>query len=53
MDDVLIMWNSYESLAKVKESLKAHFKMKDLGSAQFPHRGRDQAKARRRLLYGA
>ena len=35
VDDLLIVWNNKESLAKLKERLKEHFKMKDLGSAQF------------------
>lgn len=33
VDDLLIVWSSRESLAEVKERLKEHFKMKDMGSA--------------------
>ena len=35
VDDLLIVWNSQESLSEVKERLKQHFKMKDMGSAHF------------------
>ena len=35
VDDLLIVWSSKESLAEVKERLKLHFKMKDMGSAHF------------------
>ena len=34
VDDLLIVWNSKEALAEIKERLKKKFKMKDLGSAQ-------------------
>ena len=35
VDDLLIVWSSKESLTEVKERLKDHFKMKDMGSAHF------------------
>ena len=35
VDDLLIVWSSKESLTEVKERLKEHFKMKDMGSAHF------------------
>ena len=35
VDDLPILWSSKKSLAEVKERLKQHFKMKDLGRARF------------------
>ena len=35
VDDLLIVWKNNQSKEEVKERLKIHFKMKDLGSAQF------------------
>ena len=35
VDDLLIVWSSQDSLMEVKERLKLHFKMKDMGSAHF------------------
>ena len=35
VDDLLIAWRSHESSAEIKERLKEHFKMRDLGSASF------------------
>ena len=34
-DDLQIVWSSKELLSEVKDRLKQHFKMKELGSAQF------------------
>ena len=35
VDDLLLVWYDKKSLLSVKESLSDHFKMKDLGSAEY------------------
>ena len=35
VDDLLLVWSDKESLLSVKESLSDHFKMKDLGLAEY------------------